>query len=245
MECPSKSPRKSEHPQKRCCPHPARDQGPRGGCSVPPHHSPCFGNGGKRQKKICCHLNSPVNFLVPGGEEWEMPERSSRTRYNRKGPGSAPLVSELKVLERGTPAPGGKSLLQDKARSLLLTGYSPEPRAAGGPPELLPELLSGNHHLSPVVMLRGFLLQAAAQALHAGPALLPMRSEDAAGTVQVRRPGAADSGSTPLLPPRQAPEEELAAIRARLCPLLSPGCEQPRWPGCSRQAATVSPLPGG
>ena len=64
-------------------------------------------------------------------------------------------------------------LLKDKALSLLLTGYSPEPRGTalpqpgGGPHHLLPQLLSSNHHLCPVVLLRGFLLQAAAQALHA------------------------------------------------------------------------------
>lgn len=81
--------------------------------------------------------------------------------------------------EGETLVPGEeKRLLKDKALSLPLAACSPEPQEltlgtalpqpGGGPHHLLPQLLSSNHHLCPVVLLRGFLLQAVAQALHAG-----------------------------------------------------------------------------
>lgn len=47
------------------------------------------------------------------------------------------------------------------------------------------------------------------------------RAGPAAGTAQVRQPESLTPGSTPLLPSRPAPEEEPAAIRARLCRLLT------------------------
>lgn len=58
----------------------------------------------------------------------------------------------------------GKDLLSKPS-----TGWAqPGAPRASHQPCLLPELLPGDHHLCPVVQLRGFFLQAAAQALHTG-----------------------------------------------------------------------------
>lgn len=55
------------------------------------HITLCASGKVEKDKKFCCHLNSPVSPPVIGSEGWEMPERGSRTRYTRKGPGSAPF----------------------------------------------------------------------------------------------------------------------------------------------------------